>query len=102
VYYTEYNIGSKSVDYYLPEYNIAIEYYGDYWHCNPKRYNFDFIHPQIKMTAEEIWSKDKKRLDLISNEVDSILILWESSNIDTIILEKTLNDLKNKKTLLII
>jgi hypothetical protein len=34
-----YIIESKIFDVYLPQYNLLIEYNGDYWHCNPKKYN---------------------------------------------------------------
>lgn len=101
-YLPEENIGVKSVDYYLPEYNIVIEYYGDYWHCNPKKYESNFFHPQIKLTAKEIWNKDKIRLDMILNEVNSVIIIWEDTNIDSLLLEKTINNIKNKKTIIYI
>jgi hypothetical protein len=31
---------------------IVIEYFGDYWHCNPKKYTPDFYTNQLKMTAK--------------------------------------------------
>ena len=35
-------------DIFIEEYNLIIEFYGDYWHCNPKRYKSDFLHPHKK------------------------------------------------------
>lgn len=101
-YESEKGILNKFVDFYLPEYNIAIEYFGDYWHGNPKKFESSRYIVQLKMTAGELWEKDRIRLDLIKQKVDSIIIIWESSEIDTTILEKTINEIKNKKTIIYI
>ena len=69
------------VDFYLPEYNIIIEYYGDYWHSNPKVYDINYYNSKCKMFSHEIWEKNKKRLSDIKSEINgSILVIWESSN----------------------
>jgi len=97
---TEKNISSKFVDYFLTDYNIVIEYFGDYWHGNPKKFKSDFYISQLKMNVGELWIKDKERLEKISQSVDSIIVIWESSNIEFSILEKTINEIKNKKTII--
>jgi len=99
-YLSEENIGSKLVDFFIEESKIVIEYFGDYWHCNPKKYNSSYYNSRIKMFAKEIWEKDKKRLDLILESANSIIIVWESTNIDDSLLEKILNDIKDKKTII--
>ena len=99
-YLSEENIGSKQVDFFIEEFKIAIEYFGDYWHCNPKKYNSSYYNSRIKMFAKEVWEKDGKRLDLILESVNSIIIVWESTNIDDSLLEKTLNNIKDKKTII--
>jgi hypothetical protein len=56
-----------------------LEFYGDYWHCNPKKYNQ--LIEKSKYTNEQInkiWEKDKIReLKLISDGYD-VLIIWEN------------------------
>jgi len=68
------------VDYYLPNLNVIIEYYGDYWHGNPAIYQGTEILKQTKMTYEQIWKKDKNRLEKIKEKMNpvSILIIWDS------------------------
>jgi G:T-mismatch repair DNA endonuclease (very short patch repair protein) len=99
-YIVEFKIGNRSVDYLLPEYKVIIEYNGDYWHCNPKNYKHDYQHPQIKMFASEIWEKDIYRYNCIVSEGYSVLVVWESSNIDSIVLEKSINDIRGKKIIM--
>jgi hypothetical protein len=42
------------LDIYFPKLNKAIEYNGDYWHCNPNKYEADYFHKKSKLTAKEI------------------------------------------------
>lgn len=99
-YVTEKSINGKFVDYYIEEYNMAIEYFGDYWHMNPKRYTKDYYNTRKKTTAQEIWDFDKNRLNFIHEKVNTIIVIWEGTKIDISLLEKTINDLKNKKTII--
>ena len=101
-YQTEKNINSKFVDYYLTDFNIVIEYFGDYWHANPKVYESNFYISQLKMNAMDVWKKDKERFSEIKQNIDSIIVIWESSEINDSILEKTINSIKNKKTIIYI
>ena len=61
--------------------NKVIEFYGDFWHANPKKYN---PHDTIKYPgkdnikeANEIWDKDTRRINDIERGEYSILIIWE-------------------------
>lgn len=81
----EYGIlGDDSYYFYdlvIPELGIAIEYNGDYWHCNPEQYNSDFMHPHLGITAKEIWKKDtKKRSSLKEKRGYDTIVVWESDN----------------------
>jgi G:T-mismatch repair DNA endonuclease (very short patch repair protein) len=68
-------------DIYLPKDNIVIEYNGDYWHCNPKKYPADyrvpFPRPRLK-TAQDIWKRDSFKKYLAQKAGCKILIIWES------------------------
>jgi G:T-mismatch repair DNA endonuclease (very short patch repair protein) len=98
----EKNITTKFVDYFLKDLNIVIEFYGDYWHANPKMYKSDFYNTRVKMTSLEIWERDKERINKIKQNVDSIIIIWESSEINDSILENVINTVKNKNTIIYI
>lgn len=86
--YIDLNGRAKRIDFYLPDFNIVVEFYGDYWHCNPKIYKPEQIQKTLKCTAAEIWDRDRDRINNIMNIFDnpSILIIWESTkiNIDNI------------------
>lgn len=76
------------VDFLLND-NIIIELYGDYWHCNPKLYDKNYYHKNLKMTAQDKWIKDKKRITTLETLGYRVFIIWESDNI-----EKTLRNIK--------
>lgn len=57
---------------------LIIEYYGDYWHANPKKYASDFIVKQSGMTAKEIWEHDQIKNLTAMNRGFKVIIVWES------------------------
>ena len=66
------------VYFYLPDINFVIEYFGDFWHANPKIFNKDDV-VYFGKSANKIWEHDKIRL----NDIRSFLkcntkIIWES------------------------
>ena len=65
-------------DIFIPEINLIIEYNGDYWHCNPKKYESNYYHKYKKKTAKEIWEYDKNKIDLLIEKGYNYEIIWES------------------------
>jgi hypothetical protein len=57
-----------------------IEYNGDQYHANPKLYEAnDYPHPfRKKLTAKEIWEKDKKKKNVANENGFEILTIWDS------------------------
>ena len=72
---------SSSIRFYdiaFPEHKKIIEFYGDYWHCNPKTYDSDFVLSQSNKTAREVWEDDRlKNLTALENGF-TVMIVWES------------------------
>ena len=55
--------------------NFIIEYNGDFWHANPKKYKpDDIIHHDI--TASEIWEHDKLRKEKLTELGYEIIEIW--------------------------
>jgi hypothetical protein len=57
--------------------NKLIEYNGDYWHCNPNKYNSTFFHKTKNMTATEIWDRDSDKIKFAEDNGFSVLVIWE-------------------------
>jgi G:T-mismatch repair DNA endonuclease (very short patch repair protein) len=72
-----YRVDTKICDIYIPKYNLIIEYFGDYWHCNPNKYKSDYFNQKKNMLAEEIWDYDKKKVDLIVSYGYNLEVVWE-------------------------
>ena len=69
---------SYFVDFYNPVQRKGIEFYGDYWHTNPEKYQIDFKNRSGR-TAEEQWAFDKNRINSIEQEFNvKILVIWEN------------------------
>lgn len=73
---------SNKMEYYadilIPKYKIVIEYNGDFWHCNPTKYNENYFNPKKQKLAKEIWEYDKIRTNNFKNDGYKVLIVWES------------------------
>ena len=55
-----------------------IEFNGDYWHMNPKIYKANDINKTKKMTAQEIWDFDKRKMECAEEHGYKVLYIWES------------------------
>jgi len=60
--------------------NKIIEYNGDNYHGNPKKYLAeDYPHPFRKdITAQEIWDKDSKKINMAKKNGFEVLTIWDS------------------------
>lgn len=58
----------------------VIEFFGDYWHGNPKKYKNDCFIRKTKI--QDIWEHDKNKIEDIKNNGYEVLIIWESDYIE--------------------
>ena len=73
-----FRIDTKIFDIFIPKYNLLIEYNGDYWHCNPKKYKSNYFNHKKNKTASEIWEYDKNKLYLAEKHNYNCEVIWES------------------------
>ncbi len=71
------NINFIKVDFKFK--NYIIEFYGDYWHCNPNKYKEDDKAPKTTKikTVKDVWEKDKSRIKILEEKGYKCLIVWE-------------------------
>lgn len=72
-YKKNYRIGMFLMDFYLTDYNIVIECDGDYWHSNPKFYNYDSLD-KIQMKNHD---RDKRKNELLIQIGVIFIRFWE-------------------------
>lgn len=74
-YINEKGFKYYAVDNYLNEHNLIIEVMGDFWHCNPTKYD----NPNIQEIHRKRLPKDKAKHTYFKNIHNiEILYLWES------------------------
>lgn len=56
--------------------NIVIEFYGDFWHRNPKHYLAEDVF--YGKSSKIIWEYDKKRLYYIKQQGYDVVVVWET------------------------
>lgn len=65
-------------DGFCKETNTVYEFYGDFWHGNPKKYNSDDLHPIIKKTFGELYEETINRENIIKENGYNLISVWES------------------------
>lgn len=76
-------VGRWCVDFYNPNTDTVVEFYGDWWHCHPrflKRIEEDYggVHPNIEKTPTEIINEDLVRIEDIKKSVKDVVVIWQS------------------------
>jgi len=94
-----YKLERKIYDIYIPDLNMLIEFNGDYWHCNPKRYKANYFNIKKNMTAKQIWALDESKEQLAKEKGYEFLTIWESDyrKNHKIILRKIIQKNGNKR-----
>ena len=73
-----YLLEGKIFDLYIPSFNLLIEYNGDYWHCNPKKYDANYFNIKKNKTAKELWEYDANKLYLAKKNAYNCEVIWET------------------------
>lgn len=73
-----YRVDTKICDIFIPSLNLIIEYFGDYWHCNPNKYESNYYNKKKSQYAKDIWEYDKNKIDLIKSYGYNLEVIWES------------------------
>ena len=81
------NIGEKKikinnklfkVDGYCENTNTIYEFYGDFWHGNPKIYDEKETHPLNKKTYGDLYNETIYRENVLRQEGYNLITIWES------------------------
>jgi hypothetical protein len=68
-----------NVDAFDPIKNIIYEFYGDYWHGNPIKYNQDVLHPSFNgLTYGDIYFNTIKREQDLISQGYRLITIWEN------------------------
>ena len=74
----EKQIGSLNVDCVHYNLKLIVEYYGDFYHCNPLKWKENDYNSVLKMTAKEKWTNDYKRTKWLEGQGFMVIIVWEN------------------------
>lgn len=68
---------TRELDIYIPSKHLAIEFNGDYWHCNPIKYNESYFHKELNMTAKQKWEYDELKINECQKMGIDLIVVWE-------------------------
>lgn len=64
-------------DYVNHEKKIVVEFFGDFWHHNPRKYPKDWQNPFTKRTSDYVYERDNRKINELKNHGYSVIIVWE-------------------------
>ena len=65
-------------DYVNHDRQIIVEFFGDYWHHNPEKYDRNFVNNFTKRSSEEVWLRDARKLNELRESGFNVVVIWES------------------------
>jgi len=68
---------------------VIVEFYGNYWHANPRMYEADDIVAR-DLKARDVWDNDKERVSILKNNGFKVFIVWqcEYENNEKLVIQK--------------
>ena len=57
---------------------VVVEFYGDYFHANPKMHTADEYIVKKGKTAKELWEADAQRKKLLEDAGFVVLVVWQN------------------------
>lgn len=77
-YFSNQLVENVRPDWINKEQKIIIEIFGDYWHCNPQKYEATYFHEKLNRTASEQWKIDADRIRYFKHLGYAVVVIWES------------------------
>ena len=75
---SEVTVSGFVVDECDPDRKLILEFHGDYYHCNPRKFTDpDWVNPTLRMTCAQKWKYDRRRLACFLNQGFRVLVIWE-------------------------
>lgn len=71
-------VGRWNVDVQFTSRQLIVELFGDFWHMNPNKYASDERNVITKMTATEVWDRDKRKVNDLREQGYYVEVIWES------------------------
>jgi G:T-mismatch repair DNA endonuclease (very short patch repair protein) len=70
--------GGWFCDYVNNDRRLIVEFFGDFWHHNPKLYKPDFVNHLTKRTSDIVWERDARKLAELRALGYHVEVIWES------------------------
>lgn len=73
-------VGRWNVDILFEDRKLIVEFFGDFWHLNPKFYASSDRHGFHNkfITAQDIWNRDQYKIDSLQKLGYNVIVIWEN------------------------
>lgn len=75
---TNVPIGRWNVDVLFSEKPLIVEFFGDFWHMNPRKYDAENVHTLMNVTAQKVWNRDERKITGLKSKGYKVVVIWEA------------------------
>ena len=65
-------------DYVNYENKLIVEFFGDFWHHNPKLYNIVHVNKITNRSSKQVWDRDARKLNELREQGYEVVVIWET------------------------
>lgn len=73
--------GYYKFDFTILELDLMVEFNGDYWHRNPKKYDSNYF--ERGLYSYEVWERDQLKIEAANRRGFDVLVVWESDYLES-------------------
>lgn len=76
----KHNVGIQrwNVDVLFVNKKIVVEFFGDYWHMNPQKFDSNAQHNITKLIAKDVWARDQQKINILKGLGYNVIVIWET------------------------
>ena len=71
-------IGKWNVDILIKEKMLVIEFFGDFWHMRPGKFDENYINPISKLSAKQKRDLDNLKIEQLTSLGYNVIVVWEN------------------------
>ena len=75
---TNVRFGRWHVDVVFDKQKLVVEYFGDFWHMNPKKFEAYRVNTVTGTFACDYWERDARKIDDLEELGYCVVVVWES------------------------
>lgn len=67
-----------NVDILIESRKLIVEYFGTWWHTDPRKFDDNYVHVFTRKTAKSIRERDARKIEYLTSVGYNVVVVWEN------------------------